>query len=88
MAATGTRLWPQAGGAGNGQRHWAPAESVLNKSQSRTTVLLILLIPFLPWACFLSPQRQCVALRRGRCEKSEDQAVAWGGREGQGLQRN
>ena len=88
MAAAGTGLRPQAGGAGNGQRHWAAAESVLNKPQSRPTVLLILLIPFFPWACFLSPQRHRVALRGGRCEKSEDQPVAWGGQEGRGLQRN
>ena len=88
MAAAGTGLRPQAGGVGNGQRHWALAESVLNKPQSRPTVLLILLIPFFPWACFLSPQRHRVALRGGRCEKSEDHTVAWGGREGRGLQRN
>ena len=78
---SGRRRW-------DGQRCRPPAESVLSKPQSSPTVLLIRLIPFLPWACFLSPQRHCVALRRGRCEKSEDQAVAWGGREGQGLQRN
>ena len=50
-------------------------------------VLLILPVPFLLWACFLSPQQHCVALR-GRLEKLEGQAVAWGGQEGRGLQRN
>ena len=50
MAAAGTGLRPQAGGPGNGQRHWAAAESVLNKPQSSPTVLLILLVPFLPQA--------------------------------------
>ena len=50
-------------------------------------VLLILLVPFLLWACFLSPQQHCAALR-GSLEKLEGQAVAWGGREGRGLQRN
>ena len=88
MAATGTGLQPQVGGTGNGQRCWPLAESVLNKSRSSPTVLLILLMPFLPWACFLSPQGHHLALRRGRCEKSEDKAVAWGGQEGRGLQRN
>ena len=85
MAAAGTGLCPHVGDAGIGQRRRAPAESGLSKPQSSPTVLLILLIPFLPRACFLSPQRHCVALRRGR---SEGQPVAWGGREGRGLQRN
>ena len=66
----------------------APAESVLSKPQSSPTVLLVLLDPFLPQACFFSPQRHRVALRRGRHEKSEGRATAWSGREGRGLQRN
>ena len=66
----------------------APAESVLSKPQSSPTVLLILLTPFLPRACFLSPQRHRVALRRGRHEKSEGQALARCGWEGRGLQGN
>ena len=56
--------------------------------QSSPTVLLVLLDPFLPQACFFSPQRHRVALRRGRHEKSEGRATAWSGREGRGLQRN
>ena len=36
----------------------------------------------------LSPQRHCVALRRGRQEKLEGRATAWSGREWRGLQRN
>ena len=75
MAAAGTGLCPHAGGAGTGQRRQPPAESVLSKPQSSPTVLLVLLVPFLPQACFLSPQRHCVALRRGRHEKLEGQAV-------------
>ena len=64
MAAAGTGLCPHAGGAGTGQRRQPPAESVPSKPQSSPTVLLVLLVPFLPQACFLSPQRHCVALRR------------------------
>ena len=89
MAAAGTGHRPHGGGAGTGQRRRPPAESVLSKPQSSPTVLLILLVPFLPWASFChTGQRHRVALRRGKCEKSEGLALAWGGREGQGLQRN
>ena len=52
MAAARTGRRPHAGGAGTGERCWPPAESVLSKPQSSPTVLLILLIPFLPWASF------------------------------------
>ena len=65
----------------------APAESVLSKPQSSPTVLLILLVPFIPQTCFLSPQRRCVALREWH-EKLEGWTVAWGGREEWGLQSN
>ena len=88
MAAAGTGCHPQAGGTGTGQRHQPPAESVLSKAQRSPIVLLIRLIPLLPWACFLSPQRHHVTLRRGKHEKSEGWATAWGGWEGWGLQRN
>ena len=88
MAAAGTEHHPHAGGSGTKQRPWLPEESVLSKPQSSPTVLLILLVPFLPWACFFSIQRHHVALRRGRWEKSEGLATAWDGQEGQGLQRN
>ena len=88
MAAARTGRHPHAGSAGTGERCWPPAESVLSKPQSSPTVLLVLLVPFLPQACFLSPQRHCVILRRGRCEKSEGWATAWAWSEGQGLQRN
>ena len=59
MAAAGTGCCPHVGGAGTGQRR----QSVLSKPQSSPTVLLTLLDPFLPQACFFSPQRHCVALR-------------------------
>ena len=75
MAAAGTGHHPQAGGTGTGQRCQPPAESVPSKPQSSPTVLLVLLVPFLPRACFLSPQRHRVALRRGRHEKLEGRAV-------------
>ena len=88
MAAAGTGRHPQAGGAEFGQRCQPLAESGLSKPQSSPTVLLILLIPFHPWACFLSPQRHRVALRRGRHEKLEGRPMAWGGQEGRGLQRD
>ena len=88
MAATGTGRRPQVGGAGTGQRCQPMAESVFSKSQSSPTVLLILLVPFLPQTCFLSPERYCVALRRERHEKLEGETVSWGGREGWGLQRS
>ena len=63
MAAAGTGRCPHARGTGTGQRRQPPAESVLSKPQSSPTVLLILLDPFLPRACFFSPQRHRVALR-------------------------
>ena len=88
LASAGTGLCPHAGGAGTGQRCQPPEDSVLSKHQSSATVLLILLVPFLPRVCFLSPQRHTVSLRRGRQEKLEGQTTALGGREGQGLQRN
>ena len=88
MAAAGTGHHPQAGSTRTGQRRRPRAESVLSKAQSSPTVLLILLVPFLPWDGSLSPQRHCVILRRGRCEKSEGWATAWAWSEGQGLQRN
>ena len=88
MAAAGTGCCPHIGGTGTGQRCWPPAESVPRKPQSSPTVLLILLVLFIPWACLLSPQRHTVSLRRGRQEKLEGQTTALGGREGQGLQRN
>ena len=69
LASAGTGLCPHAGGAGTGQRCQPPEDSVLSKHQSSATVLLILLVPFLPRVCFLSPQRHCVALRRRSSEK-------------------
>ena len=69
MAAAGTGLCPHTGGAGIGHRRWPWTESVLSKPQSSPTARLILLVPFLLLACFLSPQRHRVALRRGRREK-------------------
>ena len=56
MAAAGTGHRPHTGGAGTGQRHRPPAESVLSKAQSSPTVLLILLLPFFhrPEFCHLS----------------------------------
>ena len=88
MAAAGTGHRPHVGGAGTGQRCRALAKSVLSKPQSSPTVLLILLVPFIPQTCFLSPQRRCVALRREWHEKLEGWTVAWGGREEWGLQSN
>ena len=88
MAAAGTGHRPHVGGAGTGQRCRALAQSVPSKPQSSPTVLLILLVPFIPQTCFLSPQRRCVALRREWHEKLEGWTAAWGVWKGLGLQRN
>lgn len=64
------------------------AESVLSKAQSSPTGLLILLVP-LPFRSpdFVTSEASCSTEKR-MYEKSQGWTVAWGGREGWGLQSN